>query len=149
MAGEKVLADTEKDKAFMKANSTGTRTYKIYELKDQQQIKAYFGKTRADLVKQIETLRAKQEEKRRQESDGVRKKVMSLTTLQLRVRCDALVAKHNQLGDINSIAALVEQFYDIVAAQDGKQKVGRLRLLMLDILAVYERAEPDIDTVCA
>jgi hypothetical protein len=87
-------------------------------------------------------------EKSLQEDDAVRKKVMHLNTLQLRSLCDALVSRHELKGDFELMAELVEQFNESVLT-GGRNKVCKLRPLMLAILDVYHRAAADVAIVCA
>lgn len=106
-AGESIFNDTTKDKVVMKANETGTRTFKFHELLNEDQFKQLLRRPLIEVVNSYKKAAAKEAEASLRAQDPLRAAIFTKTSPALRSRWKKVVA--NYIDDQELPAELQEQ----------------------------------------
>ena len=136
--GEKFFNSTEKDKAFMRQNQDGRRTFKLSQLLSATQLKQYMSKTRVSLLSQRDRMVTKEAREARSAADPLYRRIQELTREQVLKKIRSIYERHDGLVPVNLETK----------ARAGGLILGDLKdVLYKGIVETYQRDENDVKLV--
>jgi hypothetical protein len=138
--GATILCRTATDKQMMAPHPEEVRCFKLHELRDAQQLKAYLRKSHAELLAQLKNLEEKEAEQQRRLEDPVREAVFTKlkSSAIARAKLKALTNLHPEEMAAEPMTALAENF------EDHTVPLASLRAIMLEIVNLLGRQAVDL-----